>query len=414
MSDVERRLLGKLLSAEAIAEADQMGVRPEWFEEPIYQAVYVFTHGYWDDSRRQAAPTAWVLEQEFGGGYKPAENVEEETFELVALLRRRFITNQLQDMLRKAAGDSHLDPEGALKILYAEAYAASEIITPRLTRVNMADNIEERRGWYGQADAGPVAGAAPYGVQMLDEFTGRIRPGELAAVGAVAKTGKTMFLCNAAIAAVREGFRPVIFTLEVSLKDIQQRLDAFFSGVSYDKLLRDELMIHDIQTLWEAQMQLSQLGGVFVERPEPGDRTVPSLIGRTRQLGGDFLLIDQLSRLEPGRDTVSTKQTRAIVLDRLHSEISRAGSEIPCMLACQMRRGDDEPTLESFADAAEVEREVDLALALSRNAEVRRNGQMKATILGSRRSDITTFLLSWELTNYTRIEGFRELRQASQ
>jgi replicative DNA helicase len=411
MSDIERRLLGRLLSAEAIAEAWDWGVRAEQFEEPIYHAIFDWTVDYWQKSRMASAPTPWVLEQEFHG-YKPAENVVEEVFELAVLLRRRYLTNQLQTMLRKAAADSVLNPEEALKNLHAEAYAASEVVAPRVTRVNMADNIEERRSWYGAHENELLAGTAPFGVDLLDDFTGRIRPGELAVVGAFAKTGKTHFLCNAAVAAVKEGMRPVLFTLEVSLKDIQQRLDAFFSEVSYNQLIHDRLPINKIQQLWNAQAELQRLGGVFVERPEPGERTVAHLIARTRQLGGDYLLIDQLSRLEPGRETWGTKETRAVVLDQLHSEISRGGSEVPCFMAVQMRRGDAEPTLESFADAAEVEREVDIAVALWRNMELRRNGQMKCKILGSRRSDITDFLLNWELTTFTAITGHRELRGA--
>lgn len=409
MSDMERRLLGRLLSAEAIAEAWECGVRPEQFVEPLYQAVYNFTISYWQASRMNAAPTAWVLGQEFSG-YVPAEAIEEEVFELAALLRRRYATNQLQDMMRRATTNSVLDPEGTLKELYAQAFAASEIITPRLTRINMADTVEARRDRYNRNAEAPQGRGVTYGIDLLDAYTGGLRAGELAVVGAYAKTGKTHFLCNAAVAALRAGYRPLIYSLEVSLTDMQERIDAFYSGLSYDRITRCSLSLGDKQRLWDAHDELTAQGGLAIERPDPGDRTVIALVTRAHQLGANYLLIDQLSRLEPGQKTFSTKETRAVVMAQLSTEISRAGTEIPCVLAAQTKRGEGEPNLESFADAAEIEREVDIALVLWRNRDLYNHSQMKVEIVGSRRSGATAFLCDWDLVNRTRIAGREEIR----
>jgi hypothetical protein len=78
-------------------------------------------------------------------------------------------------------------------------------------------------------------------------------------------------------------------------------------------------------------------------------------------------------------------------------------------MAGQFRRETEEPSIQSFADAAEVEREVDFALGLHRNMELRRNHQMRCDLMGSRRSDIANFMLNWELTNFTEITGNRQV-----
>jgi len=407
VSDLEKKLLGRLLEPADIAEVWDCGVRAEHFENPLLQAVFNFTVDYWQSSQMRSVPTRWVLEQEFSG-YHPPTGVTEEVFELASLLRRRYVTNQLQEMLRKAAVDSHVDPLSALKELHAAAYAATETVTPRLTRVNMADTAEQRKEGY--LHTGPHAAqiGVPYGIDLLDSYTGGIYPGELSVVGAFAKTGKTWFLCNAAVAALRAGFRPVIFTLEVSFADIQQRIDALYSGVGYNHITRNTLTEEQRRQLCEAVDDLASRGGIAIERPDPGDRTVSHIVTRTRQLAGDYLIIDQLSRLESGIATRSTKELRAAVMSQLSTEISRSDSKIPCLMAVQQRRGDEEPTLESFADAAEIEREVDMALGIYRNAELRHAQQMRCSILGSRRSDATAFLLDWQLTGVTRIVGRSE------
>lgn len=408
MSDAERLLLGRLTDAESVAEAWNCGVRPEHFEQPLYQAIWNFTTSYWEQSQRASVPTPWVLAEEFSG-YVPAQSVAEEIFELASLLRRRYVTNQLQEMMRRAAADSVTDPIRALSQLHVEAYTASEKSSPRLTRINMAETAEQRWESYLQShENAPQLLGVPYGIDLLDAYTGGIHPGELAVVGAFAKTGKTWFLCNAAVAALRRGLRPVIFTLEVGLEDIQQRIDALHSGVSYNDIVRRRLDPTQKAALRATLDELTQTG-LAVERPDPGDRTVPALIARARQLGSDYVIIDQLSRLEAGHKTFSTKELRASVMSQLSIEISRAGSQVPCLMAVQQRRGEEDPSLESFADAAEIEREVDMALGLYRNGELRRNGQMKCEILGSRRSDATAFMLNWELVQHTAITGRAEI-----
>lgn len=411
MSDIERRLLARTINPDAIALAWDEGVRPEWFEEPLYQAVFVFTVDYWRQAQMKAAPTPWALSQEFPG-YTVTDDAEETTDYLVSLLQRRFTTNRLQEMVKKAAVDSVKDPVGALKELHGAAYGASETVAPRNLRINMAETITERRERYGKREECPQGLGVTYGIDLLDLYTGGLLPGELAVLGAFSKTGKTMFLLNAAADAVRKGYRPIVFSLELSLEDTQERLDAMFSGVSYNRLTRGHLSIDEMKKLWEKQEELAALGGLAVERPPLGERTVIALCARARQLGCDYVILDQLSYLEPGQRTQSLKEHHSVIMSQLKNEISRAGVELPCLLAVQANRDsfNEGMTLKSFANATEIEQIVDIALGLWRNQDMRANHCMRMEILGSRRSDITSWLLAWELTESTGIRALEEIR----
>ena len=100
MSEIERKLLAKLLDPQQVTEAWDAGVRSEHFEEPLYQAVWNFTTGYWQQFQMQAAPTSWALAQEFPG-YTITEGVPEETEYLAALLLRRFAAEVLPELRRR-------------------------------------------------------------------------------------------------------------------------------------------------------------------------------------------------------------------------------------------------------------------------------------------------------------------------
>lgn len=408
MSELERKLLGKLSSPEDMTEAWEAGVRAEQFEEPIYGAVWNFSTEYWQQSQMKSVPTDWMLAKEFGG-YTQAQDVKEETFYLAERLRQRYVANQLQSAMMTTAAKTASDPLGALKELQSMVNTAAEITVRRLTRVNMADTIEARRARYAAKQDYPQGTGLPYGLDLLDLFTGGLEPGELCVVGARAKTGKTMFGLNAMVAALRQGYRPMVFTLEMSLKEIETRVDSIFSGVSYDRLLHARLNDKELEQLHTGQDELASLGGMQIEMPEEGDRTVASLLARARQYGTNYLLIDQLSHMEPPGKVTSLKDHHASIVKALKTSISRPGSELPVILASQFRRDDEEINLASFSNATEIEQTADILIGLWRNQDLRNNSAMMCEILGSRRSDMGKFLLGWELTSRTEIRAMERV-----
>ena len=154
----------------------------------------------------------------------------------------------------------------------------------------------------------------------------------------------------------------------------------------------------------------AELGGIQIEAPEEGDRTVASLLSRARQFGADYLFIDQLSEMEPGQPVRSLKEHHAAIMKQLTTEISRPGQEIPTILAAQLRRNDEVITLESFSNATEVEAYADILFGLWRSRDMRNNGCMALDILGSRRCDLANYLLNWDLSTRTEISIAEERR----
>ena len=140
-------------------------------------------------------------------------------------------------------------------------------------------------------------------------------------------------------------------------------------------------------------------GLIHVERPNEGERTVASLCARARQVGSDYLFIDQLSFMEPGQRVQTLKEHHSVIIKQLKTDISRPGMEMPCLLVAQANRDSlkEGLSLASFSNATEIEATVDMALGLHRTQDMRANHVMQLDILKSRRSDTASYLLRWEL-----------------
>lgn len=401
---LDRRLLFHLTDPDNLIAVWDMGLREDVLEDPLSRAVFRFTVNYWLSTQMQKVPTASVLETEFPG-FTAVGDAEESVVWLAETLMRRYATNQLQDMLTAAAVTAVEDPVATLKALQSQTYSASEAVTPRHSRSDMS-NIGERRLRYGaRAESGM---GVTLGLPELDAHTGGLLPGELAAVGGISKTGKSQFLVNAAVAARKSGHTPMVFTLEMSRREIEDRIDAFYSGVSYNRFTHSDLTMDEVKMWHAAQEELAANGPIFVERPERGERTVALMVNRARQAGADYIIIDQLSFIDGDReyrgDRATTSKHSDIVF-ALKDEIARdSRGAIPCLLAVQFNRDSmNGVSLTSFANTSSIEQTVDLALGLSRTADMRANRLMRLDILGSRRSDIASWLLNWDLVTTSRM-----------
>jgi replicative DNA helicase len=402
---LERKLLAKLTDPREIDKVWNMGLRAEAFEEPLANRVYEFMLEYWRTSQMTAAPTPMVIETQHPG-FKLEPGVEETADWLAEALMTRFIVNRIQKIIEASATTCFADPLGTLRAMANASYFASESVAPRHSRSNLALNVDERRMRYAAAEEHGIG--IPFGLDEFDTHTGGLLAGELCGVGGLSKTGKTFFLCHVAVAAMRAGYRPVIFSLEMTREEIEDRLDALLSGVSYDRLSKRTLDIPELRNLFTAQDTMTADCPILVEAPEEGERTVAALLSRTRHTGSDFVIIDQLSFMEETQRYPSEKQRQASILKQLKNEISNSSrGKLACLLAVQLKReaNNRKSGLEitDFADAAEVERTCDLLLGLSRNKEGRLNKLMQFDILGSRRSDIASWQLFWDLIDASEI-----------
>ena len=404
--DLEALILTKVLELDVMKECWDSGLRAEVFEDPLNREVFTFFESYWLENGMSLVPTAQAVQYEFPG-WHPVDHVEESTTWLVKSLKKRLAANRAQEVMRSAAQISSDDPLKALEVLFDGSWEAKNSLLERVSRSDLAANVVERRVRYThQKEQGD---GVPLGFDEVDEHTQGIFPGELVAVAASTKVGKSFLLVKSALEARRAGYTPFVATLEMSVEEMEDRFDALASGVGYGKLQRRELSFEEQKRLSDSQERLAEHGSLYVEQPPPGERTVQSLVSRARQLGANFLLIDQLSFMESRQFYQSKTDKHAEIIHELKEEISNDhNGKIPTLLAVQLNRAASSPdaqtrgTMQNIANSSAIEQTVDLAYGLYRNKELRANDCMVLDILGSRRTEPESWLLEWKLDDVSR------------
>lgn len=409
--DLESSLLSKLTTVEALRFCWDAGLNQTAFEDPLNARIYQFAIDYWITSSMEVAPTPEVIHTEFGHRLLP-DSPESLTW-LVGKLQERFTVNQTQELIRGVLPKINEDPSEALNELFSDAWRIKEQTAPRNARSNFIDNIQERRDRYLDRQEGRAKGA-PLGLPEVDDFFGGTRPGEITLAAGFAKTGKSMLLVKSGVESRRTFGTPCIFTLELTIPEWEDRMDCHASGVGYGKMQDGALDLAEVKRIHESQEEMAELGPIYIERPEPGQRTATYMVNRARQLGADYIIIDQLSWMETERYYRERRDQYKEMMYSLKTEIGReSAGQLPCLLAVQFNRESRSKKggrggMENIANSADVEQSMDIAFGLYRNEEMAANNAMIMDVIGSRRTSMKSWMLDWYLGNETRIEVLEE------
>ena len=397
--DIEKAIIGALATPGDVKLAQDEGLSTDIFADPFHAEVVGFIFSYWKASGLELAPTPATLAEEFDREVE-VEDSDESLIWLIDKLKRRYRINELQRSIREGAESAQEDPEGTIDRLYRDLWRVRQNVSSHKNRANLAENILDRRESYQQR-LQAHSQAAPIGFPEIDGFTGGIRPGEMVTVAGYAKQGKSWTLVNAAVEARKQGYTPYVATLELDVDTFSERIDAVFSGIGYGKLSRGHMVPSDFDRLHAAQEEMAELGPIYVENPVRQERTAEDLVSRARQLGCDYVIIDQLSWIEAEENHRTRQDTYKEILETLKLAVSSsAEGPLPLLLAVQFNRNagpKGRGGMENMADASEIERIADYMFGLYRTEEMRADDSIVLELLGSRRTDKGAWLLNWEL-----------------
>lgn len=207
-----------------------------------------------------------------------------------------------------------------------------------------------------QAHRGELTGVDT-GFPTLNQLTYGWQPGHLIVLAATTSAGKSTFAINTAVAAAKGGLRVILFSLEMSRDEIEQRLLASVSGVMHSRILEGSINPIEWAQISSAIETMHGLPLAIVDDPM---QTVPDIRRQCRlwqQDGGiDLVIVDyvQLVQGTAGRDANRAEEVGDIAreLKLLAGELN-----VPVLALSQFNRGADErePELRDLKESSGLE-----------------------------------------------------------
>ncbi|TKJ37508.1 MAG: hypothetical protein CEE38_08415 [Planctomycetes bacterium B3_Pla] len=237
--------------------------------------------------------------------------------------------------------------------------------------VNLCDLIDD---YFLRGDE---AGGVPTGFAHLDRLTDGLKAGQLILVGGPSSIGKSSFLLDIFIHAMRLGVNPYLVSLEMFNNEIAERMIRNIARVpsGFDK--KEPNVI-------EAGRFIGQWAGSLAESRDANiDRLCAQVLSKRQQDKIGIAFIDHLHLINaPGR---SRYEQITYASKALKSLAMQAG--IPVVVAAQLNRAprqrtDHRPFMSDLRDSGSLEQDADIILLLASEDYYRRQDDPEAQIDG--------------------------------
>lgn len=215
----------------------------------------------------------------------------------------------------------------------------------------------------------------PTGIDVIDRVSGGSPKSALISIVATAKRGKSMVLVDSCIFNLRQGRKCIFFSIEMSDKDVFQRMISRYSGIEYNKIAKKELSQDEIDYLKESINQFKdEYGDQFEMYTDKNGMTVKAIESfiMKKQRGGqevDDIFIDYLQIL-----TEPTKQSKPEQMMELCKQLRQLKQKtgvrifVPAQLKSSATQKDiNDITEDDINYSKELARECDSLLVLHKD-----------------------------------------------
>lgn len=375
----ERALLGGMIvEPKLIAVALLKGLQEEDFYFEKHRQVYALLkllyqeHGEnWDDvvalelARKEGIPVErnflWVLAEEGATSEVLFENA-------LRIVKEHSTLNRLK--------------ERAIKLLKAKSIEEAQVAREELIAFKeevleiepferiVSEGIEELKL---MMESEKLILGLETGFFELDTLTSGFEPGNLILVGARPGMGKSSFMLSIALNMARKGKRVVVFSLEMSKKQILHRIFSLSSGVPLKNIRMGMITKEDFPKIVEAGLELRRLPAQFDFSPA---RTTLEIRSIAQLKQADIIFIDYLQLITPPKQ-YSSRQEEVAAISRSLKLIAK-DLNIPVVALVQLsrqteHRSDKRPTLADIRESGQIEQDADIVLFLYRPEYYKKN-----------------------------------------
>ena len=209
--------------------------------------------------------------------------------------------------------------------------------------------------------AGGQAHGVPTGFPSLDRLLLGFREGQLIIVGARPAVGKTSFALNLALNAAAAGFTVGFFSLEMSGKEIAQRLICAHAMLSISDFRTGRITPEQWASINEATQELSKLDILIDDTP---GTTVTEIRAKARRMLHNkehaVILIDYLQLVSPPPGRRAESRTVEVSEMSRGLKIMAKDLEVPVIALSQ---------LSDLRESGSIEQDADIVMFLDRAAD---------------------------------------------
>lgn len=388
--DAEKSLLGAILiDRESLNKvADQL--RPDDFYQRSHQLIYEASLSLFDRrepidllSLSNKLEEMGVLEQVGGLPYLTSLANSVPTSAHISsytkIVQKKKMLRDMIDAAHHIIGLSANDEEDMDKLLDDAEKKLFSITQKSLTKnfLPISATLTEAIDRITNQDAGILRGLKT-DYQGLDDTLGGLQKSDLIVLAARPSVGKTSFALNLALRVAKQGVAVGIFSMEMSIDQVVDRLIAAASGVSMWKLRTGKLShkdeSDDFLRITTACDELKSLPIFIDDSPSPNILQMRAMARRLQSDSGLGLLMVDYLQLMSGRKHYDSPVQQVTEISRGLKGLAKE-LNIPIIALSQLSRAIEQrdghkPRLSDLRDSGSIEQDADCVMFIHREDKV--------------------------------------------
>lgn len=385
-NEAEQAVLGAILIDPECIETIISKVKAEYFFNPTHQKIYNSMVAMYTGSKAKIDPVV-IADMLVKEGYYDLAGGKEYLFELrdsvpstanietyAKIIEEKYFLRTLitisRDLIEKAssgATEADMLLDSAEQQIY-DIRKGKDIRGPKkISDVIFYDVYENLYKITGE-DKENYKGIST-GFSTLDKYITGLNKSDFILIGARPAMGKTSFALNLAQNVTMNSKKKCIFfSLEMSKKQLADRLLASFAGIPSQKLLTGELDKDEWARLGNAAGAFADVELYLDDTPSI---TVPEIKSRVMRMKNvDIIIIDYLSLIQ----SATRRDNRAQEVSEItrHLKMLAKDINIPVVCCAQLNRGTEgrgkshRPQLSDLRESGSIEQDADIVMFLYR------------------------------------------------
>ena len=375
--DAEANVLAAMLLSPEVVEEAQVELQPDDFYRPIHKTIYTAMVDMYNsripiDSISLIDYLRSINKLDAVGGEAYILELMGQTLSLVNWQHHAAIVRR-DSMLRELIGATNeinaleLAESKLLKVTAREVKSSYKTLTEFMVEAyNEAEEV---------CQAGGQAAGVPTGFPSLDRMLMGFREGQLIIIGARPAVGKTSFALNLALNAAAAGYTVGFFSLEMSGKEIAQRLICAYAMISISDFRMGRISPEQWANINEATQTLSKLDILIDDTP---GTTVTEIRAKSRRMLHNkekaIIILDYLQLVSPPPGRRSESRTVEVSEMSRGLKIMAKELKIPLIALSQLSRQVESrtgkrPQLSDLRESGSIEQDADIVMFLDRSAD---------------------------------------------
>ena len=221
-------------------------------------------------------------------------------------------------------------------------------------------------------ELGPGTVGIPTGFKALDGLLGGFQKSDLVVFAGRPGMGKTSWILTVAMQAARRGARVAIFTMEMGVEQMVQRLLSMETGIKIGQLRTANIDAREQTRLTEAIGRISNLPLFIDDTPSITPIEMRTKCRRLQhEYGLDMVMVDYMQLMSAGKAYENNRVQEISYISRALKELARELNV--CVLSTAQlsraveQRQDKRPQLSDLRESGSIEQDADAVMFLYRD-----------------------------------------------